>query len=76
MRWEGYREALEERGVPYDDSLVRVVGYAAEEAVTATRDLMRDPSIRPTAIFAATFMTRRVRCARCTAVSPYPMRFR
>ncbi|MFZ1743622.1 MAG: LacI family DNA-binding transcriptional regulator [Pontixanthobacter sp.] len=57
LRWDGYRDALVARGVPYDETLVRSVGYAAEDAALATRDLVANTALRPTAIFAATFLT-------------------
>ncbi|MDF2374562.1 MAG: LacI family DNA-binding transcriptional regulator [Rhizobiaceae bacterium] len=57
LRWNGYRDALTLRGVPYDEALVRTVGYAAEDAATATRVLIENSNVLPTAIFAATFLT-------------------
>jgi LacI family transcriptional regulator len=52
LREEGYRRALDEAGVAYDASLVRVGGYLPETAREAAHDLLaREP--RPTAIFAA-----------------------
>lgn len=57
QRLSGYREALAERGVPFDDSLVLTAGYSAEGAIEATRDLLSRSGPKPTAIFAATLLT-------------------
>jgi LacI family transcriptional regulator len=52
LREQGYRNALESAGIPFDPGLVRVGGYRAETAGPAARELLgRDE--RPTAIFAA-----------------------
>jgi LacI family transcriptional regulator len=52
LRERGYRCALEEAGIGYDDKLVRVGWYRAETARDAARELLLlEP--RPTAIFAA-----------------------
>jgi LacI family transcriptional regulator len=52
LREQGYRQALDAAGIPFDASLVRVGEYQPETAREATRDLLlREP--RPTAIFAA-----------------------
>jgi LacI family transcriptional regulator len=50
-RLQGYRDALEARGVPYDPRLVRVGQHDAEAAEAATRDLLEEPD-PPTAVFA------------------------
>jgi LacI family transcriptional regulator len=52
LREQGYRQALDAAGIPFDASLVRVGSYQPEAAREATRELLaREP--RPTAIFAA-----------------------
>ncbi|QAY64913.1 LacI family transcriptional regulator [Xylanimonas allomyrinae] len=52
LREQGYRESLEDAGIPYDPDLVRDGGYRAAWATDAARELLSldDP---PTAIFAA-----------------------
>ena len=51
-RLQGYRAALAEAGVPFDDRLVVYCDFTTESALAAARDLLRlDP--RPTAVFAA-----------------------
>lgn len=52
LREQGYREALEAAGLPFDPDLVRVGGYRAAETSDAARDLLTLPE-RPTAIFSA-----------------------
>ena len=52
LREQGYREALDAAGIPFDPSLVRVGGYRAAETTEAARDLLTLPE-RPTAIFSA-----------------------
>jgi len=56
-RLKGYQAALADYGVAFDPSLVLEIGYDAEVAVEATRQLVRQASVKPTAIFAATLMT-------------------
>ena len=51
-REQGYREALEAAGIPFDSALVRVGGYRASETTQAARELLERPD-RPTAVFAA-----------------------
>ena len=51
-RLQGYREALLEAGLPYDDSLVRDAGFREERAYEAARELLSAPE-RPSAVFAA-----------------------
>ena len=52
LREQGYREALEAAGIPFDPELVRVGGYRAVETTDAARELLTRPE-RPTAVFAA-----------------------
>jgi LacI family transcriptional regulator len=52
QREQGYREALQAAGLPYDPELVRVGGYRAAETTDAARELLSLPH-RPSAIFAA-----------------------
>jgi LacI family transcriptional regulator len=52
LREQGYRQALEAAGIPFDPNLVRVGSYQPEAAREATRDLLAGEP-RPTAIFAA-----------------------
>ena len=52
QREQGYREALEAAGLPFDPDLVRVGGYRALETTDAARELLTRPD-RPTAVFAA-----------------------
>ncbi|RMF12990.1 MAG: LacI family transcriptional regulator [Alphaproteobacteria bacterium] len=40
LRWEGYRLALEEAGLPLDEALYRPTRFSGESAVRATRDLI------------------------------------
>lgn len=49
---QGYREALEAAGLPFEAELVRVGGYRAAETTDAARELLTLPE-RPTAIFSA-----------------------
>jgi Transcriptional regulators len=52
QREQGYREALQAAGLPYDPDLVRVGGYRAADTTDAARELLSLPQ-RPSAIFAA-----------------------
>lgn len=52
QREQGYREALQAAGLPYDPELVRVGGYRAVETTEAAHELLSLPN-RPSAIFAA-----------------------
>lgn len=52
QREQGYREALEAAGLPFDPGLVRVGGYRAADTVDAARELL-SLSERPTGVFAA-----------------------
>ena len=54
-RLDGYRQALEACGVPYDESLVCHAAFTMEGGYQAARQLLNRPQ-RPTAIFAATDM--------------------
>jgi len=54
-RLDGYRQALEAVGVPYDESLVRHAAFTMDGGYQAARQLLSRPP-RPTAIFAATDM--------------------
>ena len=49
-RVEGYRKALEEAGIPLDESLIRFSSYSEEGGYTATKELLALEH-RPTAIF-------------------------
>ncbi len=51
-RLQGYREALLEAGVLYDEALVRDAGFREERAFEAARELLSSPQ-RPSAVFAA-----------------------
>ncbi|MGM1029766.1 MAG: LacI family DNA-binding transcriptional regulator [Actinomycetota bacterium] len=54
MRETGWREALGAAGITPDPALIRVVGYRADLAEQAARELLAMPAgERPTAIFAA-----------------------
>jgi LacI family transcriptional regulator len=51
-RLRGYRDALEEAGVPIDPTLVRLGTHDAEQAEAVVRELLAlPPDRRPTAIF-------------------------
>ena len=52
-RLEGYRRALERRGLVFDDSLVRVTDWEISGGDEAVRDLFENSPRRPTAIFFA-----------------------
>lgn len=52
LREQGYRQALQSAGVPFDPELVRVGGYDPDTALGSARELLSLPD-RPTAIFAA-----------------------
>ena len=54
-RVRGYRRGLEQAGLPFDPSLVRVAGFSIPEGREATRLWLRDtpPEARATAIFCA-----------------------
>lgn len=52
-RFQGYKRALEEAGLPYDESYVRIGNYRYESGVEAMRYFLELPS-RPTAVFSAT----------------------
>ncbi|MED4280287.1 LacI family DNA-binding transcriptional regulator [Priestia megaterium] len=52
-RFEGYKRALEEAGLPYDESLVSLNNTSLDEGKQSTRELLH-LSIPPTAIFAST----------------------
>jgi LacI family transcriptional regulator len=51
-REHGYREALADAGIPFEENLVRIGGYTEESARSAARELL-EMTDRPTAIFAA-----------------------
>jgi LacI family transcriptional regulator len=55
-REAGYRESLEEAGIPFDPDLVRDGGYQAALTAEAARELLTRED-RPTAIFAANDMS-------------------
>ncbi len=50
-RLDGYRAAMDEAGVPIDESLVRYGNFHVQEGITEGRALLQLPD-RPTAIFA------------------------
>ncbi|MFD1955110.1 catabolite control protein A [Paenibacillus thailandensis] len=52
-RFQGYKRALEEAGLPYEDELVRVGNYRYESGVEAMKYFI-ELANRPTAVFAAT----------------------
>jgi LacI family transcriptional regulator len=52
LREQGYRQALESAGIPFDPELLRVGGYDPETALGSASELLSLPD-RPTAIFAA-----------------------
>ncbi|GAA5038683.1 DNA-binding LacI/PurR family transcriptional regulator [Thermocatellispora tengchongensis] len=51
-RLHGYRAALTEAGIAYDPAIVRATDFDFGEALTATRQILRDRE-PPTAVFAA-----------------------
>jgi LacI family transcriptional regulator len=51
-RQQGYREALLEAGVAYDEALVRDAGFREERAYDSARELL-SATERPSAVFAA-----------------------
>jgi LacI family transcriptional regulator len=52
-RYQGYRKALEEAGIPIRDDYVRIGNYRYESGIEATKHFLGLPQ-RPSAIFAAT----------------------
>jgi len=57
MRLEGYREALEQAGIEFDQDLVSIGGPTAEDGYRASLELL-ERADRPTALFTANnFMT-------------------
>ena len=52
LREQGYRQALDTAGIPFDPDLVRVGGYDPDTALVPARELLSLRE-RPTAIFAA-----------------------
>jgi LacI family transcriptional regulator len=52
LREKGYREALEDAGIPVDPGLMRVGGYRPDTTDSPAHELLTLPD-RPTAIFAA-----------------------
>lgn len=52
-RYQGYKKALEEAGIPVTEELVRVGNYKYESGIEAAKYFLELPT-RPTAIFAAT----------------------
>ena len=56
LREAGYRESLENAGIPFDPTLVRDGGYQAALTADAARELLTRPD-RPTAVFAANDMS-------------------
>lgn len=54
QRLRGYRDALAEAGLPFDEALVVPTGYTPEDSAAAMRTLLAAPGPRPTAVFTAT----------------------
>jgi LacI family transcriptional regulator len=52
-RFQGYKRALEQAGLPYREDYIRVGNYRYESGIEATQYFLELPE-RPTAIFAAT----------------------
>jgi LacI family transcriptional regulator len=52
QRERGYRQALENAGIPFDPALVRAAGYAESESTESALQLLQLDD-RPTAVFAA-----------------------
>ncbi|QAY65481.1 catabolite control protein A [Paenibacillus protaetiae] len=52
-RFQGYKRALQDAGLPYDDEIVRVGNYRYESGVEAMKYFV-ELADRPTAVFAAT----------------------
>lgn len=52
-RFEGYKQALEKAGLPYDESLVSLNNTSLDEGKQSTREFLH-LSVPPTAIFAST----------------------
>lgn len=52
-RYQGYKRALEQGGIPYREDYVRVGNYRYESGIEATQYFLELPE-RPTAIFSAT----------------------
>jgi len=52
-RFQGYKRALEQGGIPYREDFVRVGNYRYESGIEATKYFLELPE-RPTAIFSAT----------------------
>lgn len=52
LREQGYRQALDAAGIPFDPELVRVGGYRAAETTDVARELLSRAD-RPTAVFSA-----------------------
>ncbi|MFS0727729.1 catabolite control protein A [Paenibacillus sp. 1P07SE] len=52
-RFQGYKRALEQAGLAYDEALVRVGNYRYESGIEAMKYFL-DMETRPTAVFAAT----------------------
>jgi LacI family transcriptional regulator len=49
-RLQGYRKALEDNGIPFDESLVRYADFSVQSAFEKTTELL-STSVRPTALF-------------------------
>jgi len=52
-RFQGYKRALEEAGIPYDETLVRIGNYRYESGADAMKYFI-ELAERPTAVFSAT----------------------
>lgn len=52
-RLQGYKEALIQCGLPYDESLVRITDWEINGGEAAVLDLFKDKKNRPTAVFFA-----------------------
>jgi len=53
-RMDGYREALDSAGIPFDPALVAISGYTVAGGAAAMGELLQRPGPRPTAVFPLT----------------------
>ena len=53
-RLEGYRQAMQQAGLPLDPHLVAAGGYTAESGEKAMAEILKQANPRPTAVFPAT----------------------
>jgi LacI family transcriptional regulator len=52
-RFEGYRAALKDYGLPYDEAIVRFGSFSIEDGQAQAEDIFRRAGPRPDAVFAA-----------------------